>query len=59
MYIGASGVTADNSSTGGVMVDVGQTVTVPTYGDSLGDTPALYAVTGGGTAYVSWLMVAP
>jgi hypothetical protein len=54
VYLGSSTVTADQTSTGGLPVAVGETLTVPATGSFTSD---LYAVTASGTATVSWLHV--
>lgn len=54
VYIGGSSVTADTSSTGGVLVAPGEKVTVSTVGN---DDAELYGITAAGTTYVSWVVV--
>lgn len=54
VYIGGSTVTADISSTGGLLLAPGDKVTVSTVGNVDGE---IYAITSTGTAYVSWIEV--
>ena len=54
VYIGGSGVTADTSSTGGVLLAPGDKVTLSTVASA---STELYGVTAAGTAYVSWVAV--
>ncbi|SRR6266496_88202 len=45
-------VTADESSTGGLPLEAGETITVPTWA---ADTRDLFGITASDTAIVSWL----
>lgn len=51
VYVGGSTVTADESSTGGLLLAPGEKVTLPT-STSYGD---IYAITAEGTSYVTWI----
>lgn len=53
VYVGGSTVTADESSTGGLVVYPHEKVTLPTVGG--GTTYDIYVVTASGTAIVSWV----
>lgn len=53
VYLGGSGVTADDTSTGGVDVQPGEKVVLSTVGN---DQAVLYGVTTAGTAIVSYII---
>lgn len=56
VYLGGSTVTADNASTGGLVVAPGESIQVPQIGGSFGRD--LYAITSVGASDVSFLAVA-
>lgn len=54
VYLGGSGVTADQTSTGGMEIVPGEKVNLSTVGNVSAN---LYGITHAGTAVVSWIVV--
>lgn len=54
VYIGGSTVTADSSTTGGILLAPGDKITVSTVGNLDGE---VYAIAACETSYVSWIEV--